>query len=59
MQEHSLTGLKAAHSCPALSHLFFADDTLIFCRANQEEVGKAMQILRLYGEASGQIINTE
>ena len=59
MQGNRLTGLKVAHSCPALSHLFFADDTLIFCRANKEEAGEVMQILKQYGEASGQIVNME
>ena len=59
MQGCRLTGLKVAHSCPALSHLFFADDTLIFCRANKEGAGEVMQILKQYGEASGQIVNME
>ena len=30
MQEQRLTGFRVARACPALSHIFFADDTLIF-----------------------------
>ena len=42
-----------------MSHLFFADDTLIFCIANKEEGEKVMQLLKRYGDASGQVINAE
>ncbi|XP_071939813.1 uncharacterized protein [Coffea arabica] len=54
-----ISGLKIAKHSPALSHLFFADDTLIFCKANKEETAKVMKLLELYGKASGQIINAE
>ena len=42
MLDHRLTGLKVAPLGLALPHLFFADDTLIFCRANNEEAGEVM-----------------
>ncbi|XP_071916268.1 uncharacterized protein [Coffea arabica] len=35
------------------------DDTLIFCIANKEEGEKVMQLLKRYGDASGQVINAE
>ena len=59
MVRQEISGLKIAKHSPALSHLFFADDTLIFCKANKEEAAKVMKLLELYGKASGQIINAE
>ena len=37
-----------------LTHLLFADDSLIFCRATLEECNKVMDLLKVYEEASGQ-----
>jgi hypothetical protein len=48
----SRTGLK-------LSHLFFADDSLLFCRATVPECQRVMDILHNYEAASGQKINRE
>ena len=54
-----LSGLKVARGAPRLSHLFFADDSLIFCKANGEEAGQLRMILEAYERASGQKINIE
>ena len=37
-----------------ISHLFFADDTLLFCRANEGDLDAVQGILVLYDKASGQ-----
>ena len=37
--------------------VFFADDSLLFCRANSTECSKVMDLLSLYEEVSGQKIN--
>jgi len=44
---------------PKLTHLFFADDCLIFCRSTLEECNKIQELLGLYETASGQMINKE
>ncbi|KAF5445540.1 hypothetical protein F2P56_034586 [Juglans regia] len=38
-----------------VNHLFFADDSLLFCRAKHEEIKCVLNILDLYEKGSGQI----
>ena len=52
-------GLKIGKKVDAISHLFFADDSLLFTRANEEEVDKVLDILSIYEAASGQKLNME
>ena len=40
-----------------LTHLLFADDSLIFCRSTMEECHKVLDLLYKYEEASGQKAN--
>lgn len=54
-----LRGLKISKQGPVISHLFFADDTLVFCKADPGNAVKLMEILKLYEESSGQMINLE
>ncbi len=39
---------------PKLTHLLFADDCILFCRANTEECQNIMSLLGTYEGASGQ-----
>ena len=41
-----------------ISHLFFADDSLLFCKVSSQKCQHLIDILRLYEAASGQKINT-
>lgn len=46
-----------ANSCPTISHLFFADYSLIFFRATREDAMQVRQCLQVYEKASEQMIN--
>lgn len=52
-----LTGMKLGKYCPKISHLFFADDSLIFCKASIEEAWAFQNLLKTYELASGQMVN--
>jgi hypothetical protein len=41
-----------------LTHLFFADDSRLFCRANFQEWGNVMKLLQRYEQASSQKLNS-
>lgn len=52
-------GIKVAQASPSISHLLFRDDSLFFCKATSSQSEVILQILNLYGNASGQWINFE
>lgn len=55
----NIHGVKIARTAPQISHLFFADDSLLFSRANKSEAEKIMSILTRYERASGQVVNLD
>lgn len=53
-----LTGVPISIGIIRILHLLFADDSLVFCRANLRNGGKSMiEILSLHEHASGQQVN--
>ncbi|XP_060961202.1 uncharacterized protein LOC133031689 [Cannabis sativa] len=52
-----LMGFRCSRYGPRVSHLFFADDSLIFGRANGGEAESIHRILQCYEQASGQQVN--
>jgi hypothetical protein len=58
-REGSLRGVKVCPGAPSVSHLLFADDSLILCRAKEGDAQKLQDILNLYEECSGQMINKD
>ena len=55
--EGEIHGFSLCRRGPKLTHLLFADGSLLFCRANMEECNKALEILNMYEGSSGQKVN--
>lgn len=41
-----ITGLKVARGAPAVSHLLFMDDSILYCQQNEEELNQITRILQ-------------
>ena len=54
-----LSGISICRGCSMVTHLFFANDSLLFCKATNQECHKLIEILGLYEVASGQKVNAE
>jgi hypothetical protein len=52
-----IRGISICRGGPRVSHLFFADDSIIFCRATNSECTVLLQLLSTYEHASGQKVN--
>lgn len=53
---HNLRGIKSSQQGVCISHLLFADNSLLFCRATVEECQRLLDLLGTYEAASGQAI---
>lgn len=56
---NNITGVRASANGVMISHLLFADDSLVFCKAKKKEAQNLRIILQTYEEISGQQINFE
>ena len=54
-----LTGISICKGCPRVTHLLFADDSILFYKASVEESQVLKNILQQYEDISGQKINTD
>ena len=54
VENGDMEGLAVSRGGPRLSHLFFADDSLIFYKASMDECNSLQRILQVYEQASGQ-----
>lgn len=53
----TIEGVELSSGSPSLTHLFFADDSLLFAKAKDEEMFQFVWILNDYARALGQKIN--
>ena len=54
----AIKGVVASARGPRVSHLFFADDSLVFGRASMSDTKEIQRILRVYELSSGQQLNS-
>ena len=57
--EGNIKGVSVRRGAPQISHLFFADNSIIFCRATVEEGKRVLKVLEEYEVESGQKLNKE
>uniref|UniRef100_A0A803Q8P9 Reverse transcriptase domain-containing protein n=1 Tax=Cannabis sativa TaxID=3483 RepID=A0A803Q8P9_CANSA len=60
-EQHSghLKGFKLTRSALPISHLFFADDILLFCQADESSCLAIKRVLDIYHKAFGQSLNLD
>lgn len=56
-QQELIKGVRMASRGPTITHLFFADDNLLFFKADPNSCRMIKESLQLYEKASGQVIN--
>ena len=54
-----IQGFSIRRRGPKLTHLFFADDCLLFCRSTLDECEEIQELLALYESASRQTVNKD
>ena len=49
--------MRVARARPSISHLLFADDSILFCKTDPRECEEVIKVVRKYGKTSGHCIN--
>jgi hypothetical protein len=57
VDQNRITPIKVCRRAPGVSHLLFADDTLLFFKATEEEALCVKNTLDKYASCTGQLIN--
>lgn len=54
-----LSGIQVARGVPTISHMFFADDSYILCKAISEDTTQVVNLPHIFEKVLGQKINRE
>ena len=52
-------GCRVANGAPTISHMLFADDSYLYCKATLDETNRILEMLNQFVGASGQRVNME
>ena len=52
-------GIKIVRGAPSISHLFFADDSLLFFQVSPQACEQVLQVLSNFCDISGQMLNLQ
>jgi hypothetical protein len=55
--QNTIEPVKICRRAPGISHLLFADDSLLFFKANQTQAIRVKEVLEMYASSTGQLIN--
>ena len=58
-EQGNIWGISISREVPQISHLFFADDSIVFCRALVEEGRRILRVLEDYEAKSRQKLNKD
>jgi hypothetical protein len=59
-REVSSNGIEPVKICrraPGVSHLLFADDSLLFFKAHVDQANRVKEVLQAYASSTGQLVN--
>lgn len=57
-REKWMHGVKICRKDPVINHMLFADDCYVYCKANEDEASKLLEMLDKFEKATGQRVNT-
>ena len=58
-RRRKILGISICRGSPTITHILFVDDSVIYCKATEQESRELCEILQKYEVAAGQKINTE
>jgi hypothetical protein len=59
MTAGTLQSMTLCRGIQVPSHVLYADDMMIFCKASKKNIQQLLHIFNLYGQVSGQLINKQ
>lgn len=54
-----IKGINICRKAPTISHMFFVDDSYLYCRVTTNEAKRILELLMMYERSSGQKVNID